>query len=112
MLFGWSISVPTVKSNPIPTQRGNAHDPVNIFRLLNLGGKTAQELAIVAPSRIDSCIELMQNTEISISRSAAVVPDYPGTNATEPQSQANRIFILALTTACYAIPRKQRVPAN
>jgi hypothetical protein len=52
----------------IPTQRRNApvnpSDPVTIFRNLNLGGKTVQELAIMSRQReLIRAIEVMQKTE-------------------------------------------------
>jgi hypothetical protein len=52
----------------LPTQRGNAaiglDDPVTLFRFLNLGGKTAQELAIMSHQReLIRAIELMQKPE-------------------------------------------------
>jgi hypothetical protein len=52
----------------IPTQRGNPtiglNDPVTIFRSLNLGGKTAQEMATMSHQReLIRAIEVMQRTE-------------------------------------------------
>jgi hypothetical protein len=54
----------------IPTQRRNAtrslYDPVTIFRALNLGGMTAQEMAIMSHQReLIRAIELMQKPENS-----------------------------------------------
>jgi hypothetical protein len=83
-IFGWSISTLSSQTPHSETKRsGKRHDPVTVF--LDLGGKTAQELAIMSHHQeLIRAIEVMQKTKISISRSAAVVPDYPGTNVTTP----------------------------
>jgi hypothetical protein len=102
----------------IPTQRPNApfnqHDPVTIFRALDLGGKTAQEMAIMSHQReLIRAIKVMTKTEnvhLTQCRCGSRLP----WNHTEPRSQANRISTSYLTIAfcAGAIPRKQRAPVN
>jgi hypothetical protein len=58
----WSISVPTVKSNPRSPL--NPSDPVSSYQALNFGGKTAQQLASISRQReLIRAVELMQNSE-------------------------------------------------
>jgi hypothetical protein len=112
VLFGSSIWCQLSSQTQIPTQRPDApfnqHDPVTIFLSSRFRWKDSPTEALSHQRELDSCHRSYDKNGKRSSRSAAVVPDYPGTNATEPRSQANRIYIaLATAFALRAIPRKQ-----